>query len=110
MTQTRDFIAGGHSQEEAIRLASIQRVRPKLMTASCAALGLVPILLTRGTGAEIEQPLAVVMIGGLVTSTLFTLLVLPAVYLLVVRLREERSSEPQPESMAAAIEVAAGCS
>jgi len=85
MTQTRDFIAGGHSQEEAIRLASIQRVRPKLMTASCAALGLVPILLTRGTGAEIEQPLAIVVVGGLVTSTLFTLLVLPAMYMLLER-------------------------
>ena len=51
------------------------------MTASCAALGLLPILLSRGVGAEIEKPLAIVMVGGLVTSTLFTLLVLPSVYL-----------------------------
>ncbi len=81
LTQTRDFIAEGHSAEKAIRLASVQRLRPKLMTASCAALGLGPILLSRGVGAEIEKPLAIVMVGGLVTSTLFTLLVLPAVYL-----------------------------
>jgi cobalt-zinc-cadmium resistance protein CzcA len=83
LTQTNGFIAEGHDQEQAIRLASIQRLRPKLMTASCAALGLVPILISGGVGAEIEKPLAIVMIGGLVTSTLFTLLVLPAVYLLL---------------------------
>ena len=81
LTQTRDFIQEGHSRDEAIRLASVQRLRPKLMTASCAALGLLPILMSRGVGAEIEKPLAIVMIGGLVTSTLFTLFVLPAVYL-----------------------------
>jgi heavy metal efflux system protein len=81
LTQTGDFIAEGHTKEQAIRLASVQRLRPKLMTASCAALGLLPILLSGGVGAEIEKPLAIVMVGGLVTSTLFTLLVLPAVYL-----------------------------
>lgn len=81
LTQTGDFITEGHSREQAIRLASVQRLRPKLMTASCAALGLLPILLSRGVGAEIEKPLAIVMVGGLVTSTLFTLLVLPAVYM-----------------------------
>lgn len=83
LTQTAGFIAEGHTKEQAIRLASVQRLRPKLMTASCAALGLLPILLSGGVGAEIEKPLAIVMIGGLVTSTLFTLLVLPAVYLAV---------------------------
>jgi cobalt-zinc-cadmium resistance protein CzcA len=87
LTQTRDFIAEGHNKEKSIRLASVQRLRPKLMTASCAALGLLPILLSRGVGAEIEKPLAIVMIGGLVTSTLFTLLVLPAVYMTLERIR-----------------------
>ncbi|MCE5315319.1 MAG: efflux RND transporter permease subunit [Armatimonadota bacterium] len=87
LTQTSDFIVEGHTKEKAIRLASVQRLRPKLMTASCAALGLLPILLSRGVGAEIEKPLAIVMIGGLVTSTLFTLLVLPAVYLALERVR-----------------------
>jgi cobalt-zinc-cadmium resistance protein CzcA len=88
LTQTRDFLAEGHTRDQAIRLASIQRLRPKLMTASCAMLGVLPILLSGGVGAEIEKPLAVVMIGGLVTSTLFTLLVLPAVYLAAARVRE----------------------
>jgi cobalt-zinc-cadmium resistance protein CzcA len=81
LTQTNDFVAEGHTKEEAIRLASVQRLRPKLMTALCAALGVVPILLSSGVGAEIEKPLAIVMIGGLITSTLFTLCVLPAVYM-----------------------------
>lgn len=81
MTQTADFIAQGQSKDQAIRLASVQRLRPKLMTAACTALGLLPILLSRGVGAEIEKPLATVMVGGLVSSTLFTLLVLPSVYL-----------------------------
>lgn len=87
LTQTRQFLAEGHTDDQAIRLASIQRLRPKLMTAACAMLGVLPILLSSGVGAEIEKPLAVVMIGGLVTSTLFTLLVLPAVYLAAVRFK-----------------------
>lgn len=89
LTQTTDFIAEGHTREQAIRLASVQRLRPKLMTASCAALGLAPILLSGGVGAEIEKPLAIVMVGGLVTSTLFTLLVLPSVYLAMEHAKEK---------------------
>jgi cobalt-zinc-cadmium resistance protein CzcA len=81
LTQTNDFVTEGHSKEEAIRLACVQRLRPKLMTAACAALGVAPILLSSGVGAEIEKPLAIVLVGGLITSTLFTLCVLPAVYL-----------------------------
>ena len=88
LAQLREFTDEGHTREQAIRLASIRRVRPALMTASCAALGLVPILISGGVGAEIEKPLAIVMVGGLVTSTLFTLLVLPAVYLLVETARD----------------------
>lgn len=88
LTQTRDYRAEGHSREQAIRLASVQRLRPKLMTAASSALGVVPILASAGVGAEIEKPLAVVLVGGLITSTLFTLLVLPAVYLIVEQARE----------------------
>jgi len=60
-----------------------------LMTAFCAALGVIPILLSSGVGAEIEKPLSIVLIGGLVTSTLFTLLVLPTVYVLVERIKDQ---------------------
>ena len=81
VTQTRGLITEGRPFGDAVREASVGRVRPKLMTASAAILGLLPILVLRFHGTEIERPLAVVMIGGLVTSTLFTLLVLPAFYL-----------------------------
>jgi cobalt-zinc-cadmium resistance protein CzcA len=83
VTQTRGLLAEGHTLREAVRDASIGRVRPKLMTAGTATLGLLPLLVLQLHGTEIERPLAIVMIGGLITSTLFTLLVLPAFYLQV---------------------------
>jgi cobalt-zinc-cadmium resistance protein CzcA len=64
--------------------ASVQgaclRVRPVLMTAATTGLGLIPLLVAQGTGSEVQRPLATVVIGGLVTSTVLTLLVLPALY------------------------------
>ena len=83
VTQTRGLLAEGRPLAGAIREASIGRVRPKLMTAGTATLGLLPLLALRLQGTEIERPLAVVMMGGLATSTLFTLLVLPTFYLQV---------------------------
>jgi len=87
ISQTRGLMREGFLFHEALRTASIGRVRPKLMTAGCAMLGLSPLVLLPGQGSEMERPLAVVMIGGLVTSTLFTLLALPTFYSLVVDLR-----------------------
>ena len=92
VTQTRGLRTEGRSTLDAIREASIGRVRPKLMTAGTATLGLLPLLVLRLHGTEIERPLAVVMIGGLLTSTLFTLLVLPAFYLQVHTWLGKRSS------------------
>ena len=92
VTQTRTLRAEGHSLEDAVRAASLGRVRPKLMTAATATLGLLPLLVLQFHGTEIERPLAVVMIGGLVTSTLFTLLVLPAFYLRIHRWLERRDA------------------
>ena len=86
LTQSREFEVKGNTKEESIRLASIGRLRPKLMTASCAALGVVPILISSGVGAEIEKPLAIVLVGGLLSSTIFTLLVLPSVFVLAERI------------------------
>ena len=83
VTQTRALVAEGRPFDEALREASIGRVRPKLMTAATAILGLLPLLVLPLHGTEIERPLAIVMIGGLVTSTLFTLLALPTFYLFV---------------------------
>ena len=83
VAQTRELVAEGHPFRDALREASIGRMRPKLMTAMTAILGLLPLLVLNMHGTEIERPLAIVMVGGLVTSTLFTLLALPAFYLFV---------------------------
>jgi heavy metal efflux system protein len=80
VAQTRSLVAEGKPFAEALLEASIGRVRPKIMTAGTAILGLLPMVVLRLHGTEIERPLAIVMIGGLVTSTLFTLLALPAFY------------------------------
>jgi cobalt-zinc-cadmium resistance protein CzcA len=85
-------MAQGKSFEEAVREASIGRVRPKIMTAATAILGMLPILLLPLHGTEIERPLAIVVTGGLVTSTVFTLLALPTFYLSVHKLRSRFGS------------------
>lgn len=70
----------GRAPMEAAREAALLRMRPVLMTALVAALGFVPMALAHGAGAEVQRPLATVVIGGLVTATLLTLFVLPTVY------------------------------
>jgi hypothetical protein len=69
--------------EEAVREASTGRVRPKIMAAATAILGLLPILVLRLHGTEIERPLVIVMTGGLITSTIFTPLALSTFYVAV---------------------------
>lgn len=69
-----------HTLHDAIRHGAESRLRPVLMTAMIAALGLIPLLLATGIGSEIQRPLATVVVGGLVTSTLLTLFVLPCLY------------------------------
>jgi cobalt-zinc-cadmium resistance protein CzcA len=96
ISQTRALLAQGKPFDEALREACLSRVRPKLMTAATAILGLLPLLVLELPGTEIERPLAVVMIGGLVTSTLFTLLALPTFYALVHALRERASARLHP--------------
>jgi cobalt-zinc-cadmium resistance protein CzcA len=70
----------GHPAAEAVREGAMMRLRPVLMTATVAMLGLVPFLFATGPGAEVQRPLAVVVISGLFTSTLLTLVVVPAMY------------------------------
>ncbi len=70
----------GMPRDEAIIRGSMTRLRPVLMTALVASLGFVPMAIATGTGAEVQRPLATVVIGGLITSTLLTLIVLPALY------------------------------
>ena len=70
----------GMSQTEAVIQGCRQRFRPVLMTATVAMLGLIPMLFATGPGSEVQRPLAIVVIGGLITSTLLTLVVLPTLY------------------------------
>lgn len=70
----------GADQSNAVVQGSMDRLRPVFMTAMCGALGFVPMAISQSAGAEVQRPLATVVIGGLVTSTLLTLLVLPAIY------------------------------
>jgi cobalt-zinc-cadmium resistance protein CzcA len=83
VAQTRSLLSQGRPFREALHEASVGRLRPKLMTAATAILGLLPLLVLNMHGTEIERPLAVVMIGGLLTSTAFTLLALPTFYMFV---------------------------
>lgn len=76
---------------DRVRTGTRTRLRPVLMTASVASLGFLPMALSNGAGAEVQRPLATVVIGGLTTATLLTLFVLPAIYLLVERERPEQS-------------------
>lgn len=75
----------GRSLDEAIREGALTRLRPVLMTALVASLGFVPMALNTGTGAEVQRPLATVVIGGILSSTALTLLVLPVLYRLAHR-------------------------
>lgn len=84
--------ASGRSILEAVREGAVRRLRPVLLTAMIASLGLVPMLLATGPGSEIQRPLAVVVIGGLVSSTLLTLVLLPTLYAWIEQRTERRLS------------------
>ena len=81
---------GGMPMAEVVVEGARRRLRPVLMTASITALGLVPLLLATGPGSEIQRPLAIVVIGGLLSATPLTLLMLPLLFL--------RFGQPRPRS------------
>jgi len=81
------LVKGGLETSKAVFEGAVSRLRPVLMTAITSALGLIPMLMSNGVGAEIQRPLASVIVGGLVTATLLTLFVLPVLY---VRFSEEK--------------------
>jgi len=80
VTYFNQLVRGGTSIDEASVKGACLRVRPVLMTALTTALGLLPLLFSTGTGSEVQRPLATVVMGGLITSTVLTLLVIPALY------------------------------
>jgi cobalt-zinc-cadmium resistance protein CzcA len=73
-------LTAGETMTEAVYAGALSRLRPVLMTAAIAALGLIPMLLASGVGSEVQRPLATVVVGGLASSTFLTLFVLPALY------------------------------
>jgi cobalt-zinc-cadmium resistance protein CzcA len=86
----RSLIEEGKPLDDAIIEGALTRLRPVLMTALVASLGFIPMALNTGTGAEVQRPLATVVIGGIVSSTLLTLLVLPGLF------RMTRRERPRP--------------
>jgi cobalt-zinc-cadmium resistance protein CzcA len=75
-----ELLVQGHSLADAVRNGAIRRLRPVLMTASITAFGLLPLLFATGPGSEIQRPLAIVVIGGLLSSTALTLILLPILF------------------------------
>jgi cobalt-zinc-cadmium resistance protein CzcA len=92
----RDGLGRGRTLDDAIRDGAMQRLRPVLMVALVAALGFLPMALNTSTGAEVQRPLATVVIGGIVSSTLLTLLVLPGLYGLAFRNKASASGATAP--------------
>jgi Cu(I)/Ag(I) efflux system membrane protein CusA/SilA len=84
----------------AIIAGAVERVRPKMMTVTAIMAGLLPILWSTGTGSEVMQRIAVPMIGGMVSSTVLTLLVIPAIYGLVKGWRLQPAPAPIREARA----------
>jgi cobalt-zinc-cadmium resistance protein CzcA len=82
----------GHALVDAVREGALTRLRPVLMTALVASLGFVPMAIATGAGAEVQRPLATVVIGGIISSTILTLLVLPALYVLFRRERRTNTA------------------
>ncbi|RON91889.1 CusA/CzcA family heavy metal efflux RND transporter [Pseudomonas fluorescens] len=88
----RNLREEGRSLAEAINVGALTRLRPVLMTALVASLGFIPMALATGTGAEVQRPLATVVIGGILSSTILTLLILPALY----QIAHRRDEDPTP--------------
>jgi len=96
VTYFNQLAAQGMALGDVVRQGAMRRLRPVMMTATIAALGLVPLLFATGPGSEIQKPLAIVVIGGLITSTLLTLVLLPILYLRFGQPPEPKS--PSPDS------------
>jgi len=92
LSHIRKLIEDGVSTQAAINQGALTRFRPVIMTALVASLGFVPMALATGTGAEVQKPLATVVIGGLLSATLLTLLVLPALYSYFSPIRSQAGS------------------
>jgi cobalt-zinc-cadmium resistance protein CzcA len=96
VSYVRQLLGQGVALRDAVERAALTRLRPVLMTALVAALGFLPMALNTGVGAEVQRPLATVVIGGVASSTALTLVVLPVLFVLFTRRRDEGSIEAYP--------------
>ena len=96
VTFINDLRERGHALDAAIREGALTRLRPVLMTALVASLGFVPMALNVGAGSEVQRPLATVVIGGIISSTILTLIVLPALYRLIHARRSRKEDGDAP--------------
>jgi heavy metal efflux system protein len=104
LTFIKQLMAEGRSRNDAIRDGALTRLRPVVMTALVASLGFVPMAVATGTGAEVQKPIATVVIGGLISATLLTLFVLPALYARFGRGETAPSEQVEAEQLRAAAE------
>jgi cobalt-zinc-cadmium resistance protein CzcA len=95
LTYIKQLVGQGHSLNDAIFHGAITRLRPVAMTALVASLGFVPMAIATGTGAEVQKPIATVVIGGLISATLLTLLVLPALYAMFHKAKSLQPTEEE---------------
>jgi cobalt-zinc-cadmium resistance protein CzcA len=97
VSSIQDLMRTGMDRAEAARVGALQRLRPVVMTALVASLGFVPMALGSGAGAEVQKPLATVVIGGLISATLLTLFVLPTLYARYGRTSMVEEDDPEVE-------------
>jgi cobalt-zinc-cadmium resistance protein CzcA len=90
------MLEAGSSLDQAIEESALTRLRPVLMTTLVAALGFVPMAVNTGVGAEVQRPLATVVIGGVLSANTLTLIVLPAIYRMFGRARQKNRSPVVP--------------
>ena len=98
VSYVRQLLARGLPLVEAVKEAALTRLRPVLMTALVASLGFLPMALSTGMGAEVQRPLATVVIGGVISSTLLTLLVLPVLYVIFGAPKPRASESPDDDA------------
>ncbi|WP_068879157.1 efflux RND transporter permease subunit [Phenylobacterium sp. CCH12-B4] len=98
MSAIRQRLDGGMPITQAITEGMMEKVRPVVMTGLVPAIGFIPMALAHGTGAEVQKPLAMVVIGGLVTATALTLLVLPAITQVLLAFAERRKRRPHADA------------
>jgi CzcA family heavy metal efflux pump len=94
VTHINDLLRAGRSFDDAVFQGAMDRVSPVLMTATATALGVLPLAVLGGSGRELEQPLAVVIVGGLFSSTALTLIVIPALFEIFMRPKREGKLPP----------------